>query len=211
MQIFIPTIDQVLDQVCDLIVDVLRDQVVLRIFQACMEGFIWVLLDGGPSRAFLEADVDLMHQDLAMLKDLFVAEGQGLALDVVEREAKQAQQILDLYMLKADTVIEMLINESDQMSQHLEVTSARRRHVHDAQTLLRVLCHKKDKIASTFLRIQYHLPRSSDYDDIPVKDVSSKIPIFSDMLKRGTSFNWSETGQQSFRVMKKKLQEATWQ
>lgn len=27
---------QVLDQVCDLIVDVLRDQVVLRIFQACM-------------------------------------------------------------------------------------------------------------------------------------------------------------------------------
>ena len=62
---------------------------------------------------------------------------------------------------QADTVIEMLINESDQMSQHLEVTSARRRHVHDAQTLLRVLCHKKDKISSTFLRIQYHLPRSS--------------------------------------------------
>ena len=51
----------------------------------------------------------------------------------------------------------------------------------------------------------------ADYDDVPVKDVSSKVPIFSDMLKRGTSFNWSETGQQSFRVMKKKLQEATWQ
>ncbi|TKW06023.1 hypothetical protein SEVIR_7G215100v4 [Setaria viridis] len=211
MQIFIPTIDQVLDQVCDLIVDVLRDQVVLRIFQACMEGLIWVLLDGGPSRAFLETDVDLMQQDLAMLKDLFIAEGQGLPLDVVEREAKQAQQILDLYMLKADIIIEMLINASDQMSHHLEVSSARRRHVHDAHTLLRVLCHKKDKIASTFLRIQYHLPRSSDYDDLPVKDVSSKVPMFSDMLKRGTSFNWSETGQQSFRVMKKKLQEATWQ
>jgi hypothetical protein len=51
----------------------------------------------------------------------------------------------------------------------------------------------------------------ADYDDVPVKDVSSKVPIFSDMLKRGTSFNWSETGQQSFRIMKKKLQEATWQ
>ena len=51
----------------------------------------------------------------------------------------------------------------------------------------------------------------ADYDDVPVKDVSSKLPIFSDMLKRGTSFNWSETGQQSFRIMKKKLQEATWQ
>jgi len=65
-------------------------------------------------------------------------------------------------MLKADTVIEMLLNASDQMSQHLEVTSARRRHGHDAHTLLRVLCHKKDKISSTFLRIQYHLPRSSE-------------------------------------------------
>ncbi|KAJ1272463.1 hypothetical protein BS78_06G203400 [Paspalum vaginatum] len=211
MQIFIPSIDQVLDQVCDLIADVLRDRVVLRIFQACMEGLIWVLLDGGPSRAFLETDVDLMQQDLAMLKDLFIAEGQGLPMDIVEKEAKQAQQILDLYMLKADTIIEMLINASDQMPDHHDVMSARRRHVHDAHTLLRVLCHKKDKVASTFLRIQYHLPRSSDYDDVPVKELSSKVPIFSDMLKRGTSFNWSKTGQQSYRIMKKKLQEATWQ
>ncbi|KAK3143954.1 hypothetical protein QOZ80_4AG0307060 [Eleusine coracana subsp. coracana] len=210
MEIFVPTIDQVLDQVCDLIGDVLRDQVVLRIFQACMEAFIWVLLDGGPSRAFLETDVDLMQQDLAMLKDLFIAEGQGLPLDVVEKEAKQAHQILDLYILKADTIIEMLINASNQMSLRLEVTTSQRRHVHDAHTLLRILCHKKDKVASTFLKIQYHLPRSSDYDDVPIKDVSSKVPMFSDMLK-GTSFNWSETGQQSFRVMKKKLQEATWQ
>ncbi|KAL6882609.1 hypothetical protein ACP4OV_011299 [Aristida adscensionis] len=211
MDIFIPTIDQVLDQVCDLIVDVLRDQVVLRIFQACMEGFIWVLLDGGPSRAFLETDVDLMQHDLAMLKDLFIAEGQGLPRDVVENEAKQAQQILDLHMLKAETIIEMLINASDQMSHHLDLSTARRRNVHDAHTLLRVLCHKKDKIASTFLKIQYHLPRSSDYDDVTVKDVSSKGPIFADILNKSTSFNWSETGQQSFRIMKKKLQEATWQ
>lgn len=51
----------------------------------------------------------------------------------------------------------------------------------------------------------------ADYDDVPVKDASSKVPIFSDMLNRGASFNWSETGQQSFRIMKKKLQEASWQ
>jgi hypothetical protein len=55
----------------------------------------------------------------------------------------------------------MLINASDQTPHNPEATNARRRHVHDANTLLRVLCHKKDKIASTFLRIQYHLPRSS--------------------------------------------------
>lgn len=62
---------------------------------------------------------------------------------------------------QADAVIDMLINASDQMPHDPEATNARRRYVHDANTLLRVLCHKKDKIASTFLRIQYHLPRCS--------------------------------------------------
>uniref|UniRef100_A0A0E0H4J7 MHD1 domain-containing protein n=1 Tax=Oryza nivara TaxID=4536 RepID=A0A0E0H4J7_ORYNI len=211
MEMFIPTIDQVLDQVCDLIVDALRDQVVLRVFQACMEGLIWILLDGGPSRAFLETDVDLMHQDLAMIKDLFIAEGQGLPLDLVEKEARLTHQILDLFVLKkekfcssqlnendfqADTIIDMLINVSDQLPHHLELTTTRRRHVHDAHTLLRVLCHKKDKTASTFLKIQYHLPRSSDYDDISTKNAPSKAPMFSDMLKKldllylGLSTSW---------------------
>uniref|UniRef100_A0A453CLU3 PATROL1-like C-terminal domain-containing protein n=1 Tax=Aegilops tauschii subsp. strangulata TaxID=200361 RepID=A0A453CLU3_AEGTS len=144
-------------------------------------------------------------------RDLFIAEGQGLPSDVIEKEAKLAQQILDLYVLKADTIIDLLMKASEHMSHHLEPATARRRNVHDVHTLLRVLCHKKDNGASTFLKIQYHLPRSSDYDDVPVKDAPSKVPIFSDMLNRGASFNWSETGQQSFRIMKKKLQEASWQ
>uniref|UniRef100_A0A452YNN9 MHD2 domain-containing protein n=1 Tax=Aegilops tauschii subsp. strangulata TaxID=200361 RepID=A0A452YNN9_AEGTS len=59
--------------------------------QICMEGFIWVLLDGGPSRAFLETDVNSMKDDLAMLKDLSIAEGQGRFSDVIEKEAKLAQ------------------------------------------------------------------------------------------------------------------------
>ena len=32
------------------------------------EGFAWVLLDGGPSRAFSDSDVVLMEDDLTMLK-----------------------------------------------------------------------------------------------------------------------------------------------
>jgi hypothetical protein len=50
----------------------------------------------------------------------------------------------------------------------------------------------------------------ADYDDVPIKDVPSKATVFSDMLK-GTSFNWSETGQRNFQMMKKKWQETTWQ
>lgn len=37
----------------------------------------------------------------------------------------------------------------------------------DAQTLMRVLCHKKDKQASRFLKRQYQLPTSSgDFSSI---------------------------------------------
>lgn len=32
------------------------------------EGYVWVLLDGGPSRAFADSDVSLMEDDLNTLK-----------------------------------------------------------------------------------------------------------------------------------------------
>lgn len=32
------------------------------------DGFVWVMLDGGPSRAFSDTDISLMEDDLNMLK-----------------------------------------------------------------------------------------------------------------------------------------------
>lgn len=37
----------------------------------------------------------------------------------------------------------------------------------DANTLIRVLCHKKDKEASKFLKLNYHLPASSGTCSVP--------------------------------------------
>ncbi|BBH03316.1 Protein of unknown function D [Prunus dulcis] len=62
-------IDTVLGHLCGLIDDSLRDVVVLSIFRASLEGFVWVLLDGGPSRAFCDSDILLMEDDLATLKN----------------------------------------------------------------------------------------------------------------------------------------------
>ena len=64
-------------------------------------------------------------------------------------------------VFQAHTIIDLLMKASEHMSQHFEPATAQRRHAHDVHTLLRVLCHKKDNSASTFLKIQYHLPRSS--------------------------------------------------
>ncbi|CAL9130600.1 unnamed protein product [Musa acuminata var. zebrina] len=208
-EIFIPMLDEVLDTVCDLIVDSLRDQVVSSIFEATMDGYIWVMLDGGPARVFSESDATMMQQDLNDLKDLFVANGQGLPQDVVEKEARLGEEILDLYAMKAETIIDMLISASQQIPNHLEIKKPGRRSATDVDTLLRVLCHKKDKYASKFLKIQYQLPKSSDYEDTTGKVPPAKNPLLSDMLRRKSSINWTKKGQRSFKIVKNKFQEAT--
>lgn len=62
---------------------------------------------------------------------------------------------------QADTIIEMLVSASEQTAYHLKPTTGGRSCANDAQTLLRVLCHKKDGSASEFLKMHYQLPKSS--------------------------------------------------
>lgn len=65
----------------------------------------------------------------------------------------------------------MLMTASEQISVGLESLN-RRSYNHDelgledAQTLVRVLCHKKDREASKFLKRKYQLPTSSG--DVPL-------------------------------------------
>ncbi|KAH8521905.1 hypothetical protein H0E87_002802 [Populus deltoides] len=208
LESFLPHVDTVLDHICGLIDDTLRDLVVLSICRASLEGYVWVLLDGGPSRAFSDSDITMMEDDLNVLKEFFVAEGEGLPRSLVEQEAKFAQQILGLFSLKTETVIRMLMNASEHISMRVDS-----QHGHmgleDAQTLVRVLCHKKDREASKFLKQQYELPMSSEYDDTSSRDSNFGSPLIPDLLKRSTSFHWPKNGQSSFKSIRKKLQAAT--
>ncbi|RVX09140.1 hypothetical protein CK203_013912 [Vitis vinifera] len=166
----LPHVDTVLDQICDLIDDALRDLVVLSICKAALEAFVWVLLDGGPSRAFSDSDIPMMEDDLNMLKDLFVADGEGLPRSLVQKKAEFAEQILSLFALQTGTVIQMLMTASEHISTGLDSRKHGRLCLGDAQTLVRVLCHKKDREASKFLKRQYQLPMSSGYFFIPQLD-----------------------------------------
>lgn len=208
LESFLPHVDTVLDHICGLIDDTLRDLVVLSICRASLEGYVWVLLDGGPSRAFSDSDITMMEDDLNVLKEFFVAEGEGLPRSLVEQEAKFAQQILGLFSLKTETVIRMLMNASEHISMRVDS-----QHGHmgleDAHTLVRVLCHKKDREASKFLKQQYELPMSSEYDDTSSRDSNFGSPLIPDLLKRSTSFHWPKNGQSSFKSIRKKLQAAT--
>ncbi|XP_004300761.1 PREDICTED: uncharacterized protein LOC101300350 [Fragaria vesca subsp. vesca] len=203
-------IDTVLGHVCNFIDDSLRDAVVFSICRASLEGFAWVLLDGGPSRAFCESDIVLLEDDLSALKDFFVADGEGLPRSVVEQESKFPEQILNLYSLQTETIIQKLMAASEQISSGLDSYDHNYRRLNNAHTFVRVLCHKKDREASKFLKRQYQLPMSTEYEDTPSTDPTSQSPLRSDLSKRSTStsFRWNNT-HSTFTSFKKKLQEAT--
>ncbi|WCJ26204.1 hypothetical protein M5689_008039 [Euphorbia peplus] len=141
--------------------------------------------------------------------DFFIADGEGLPRSVVDQEAKFAQQILGLFSLQTETVIRMLMNASQHVSVGLDSHKRGHMQLEDAHTLIRVLCHKKDREASKFLKRQYDLPMSSEYEDSQAKDSASLSPFISDILKRSYSTQWTKEGQASFKSLKKKLQEAT--
>ncbi|XP_019055877.1 PREDICTED: uncharacterized protein LOC104612733 isoform X2 [Nelumbo nucifera] len=204
----LPQLNSILDYICDLIIDILRDMVILSVCRASLEGFVWVLLDGGPSRAFSETDFQFMQEDLDILKDFFVANGEGLPRAVVEQEARLASQIINLFSLQTETVIGMLMTASEQISTRMDQWSPGSRSIEDAHTLIRVLCHKKDREASKFLKKQYQLPKSSEYDGAS-KDSISVSPLVSDLLKRSGSFRWTGKGKRSFKFIKKKIQAST--
>ncbi|KAL6556752.1 hypothetical protein OROHE_006628 [Orobanche hederae] len=206
-----PEFDKVLSDVCRLIDGSIRDLVVSSIWKEALEGFMWVLLDGGPSRAFSDTDITKIEEDFSMLKDLFVAEGEGLPRSLVEKEAKIYHKILSLFSLQTESLIQMLMSSSEHISVGVSSYKGGQRYRGDTHTLIRVLCHKNDREASKFLKRQYHLPSSSDYDEGAEENSSSfSSPLVADFLKRSASFRWSEKGSSSFRSIKKKLQEATW-
>ncbi|KAL3647194.1 hypothetical protein CASFOL_008162 [Castilleja foliolosa] len=207
-----PEFDKVLSNVCRLIDETIRDDVVSCIWKESLEGFMWVLLDGGPSRAFSDTDITMIEEDFNMLKDLFVADGEGLPRSLVEKEAKSYHKILSLFSLQTESLIQMLMASSEHISVGVSSYKGGQRYRGDAHTLIRVLCHKKDINASKFLKRQYRLPASSDYDETGAEESLSNFssPLVADFLKRTSSFRWSEKSSNSFRSITKKFQEASW-
>ncbi|CAN6484914.1 unnamed protein product [Victoria cruziana] len=162
-------LDSVLDNVCDLISDPLRDVIVHYIFHSSLDGYLWLLLDGGPSRVFTGNDVLMLQEDF--------------------------------HLLKTETIVGRLMAASEQIPTELGHMKPNNRSAESADTLLRVLCHRGDKSASNFLKMQYNLPKSSDYEE----GSSLRNPRLSDVYTRTTSTQWSRKGQMSMRTMKKKL------
>ncbi|GBG77203.1 hypothetical protein CBR_g23529 [Chara braunii] len=156
--------EKVLSQLVDIVHEDLRDRVVAHLMEATLEAFLRVLLEGGPGRVFAIEDGDLLEEDLNILRDFFMADGDGLPRSIVDEALKPVRRVLALFSLETDLVIGNLkaasmMNDLPELVESSWRLPLRSWSAQDSRTLLRVLCHRADYDASKFLKRTCKLPK----------------------------------------------------
>ncbi|PWA49877.1 Mammalian uncoordinated homology 13, domain 2 [Artemisia annua] len=162
---FLQDLEQNLMVIADTVNERVRTRLVAEIMKASFEGFLLVLLAGGPSRAFTLQDSQQIEDDFKSLKDLFWANGDGLPMDVINKFSATARDMLPLFRTETETVIERFrratletYGSSAKSRLPLPATTGQW-SPSDPNTLLRVLCYRNDDAASRFLKKTYNLPK----------------------------------------------------
>lgn len=142
---------------------------VREVMKASLQAFLTVLLAGGNHRSFTKEDHAMIEEDLRSLKRAFCTRGEGLVTeDVVESEAEVAEGVVALMGQTAERLVEELsittmpttCGGSPRAGQKLAMpTTTRRWNRTDPDTILRVLCHRDDEVASHFLKRAFQLPK----------------------------------------------------
>ncbi|KAK8319123.1 hypothetical protein V6Z12_A13G220600 [Gossypium hirsutum] len=142
-----------------------RTRVITDLMKASCDGFLLVLLAGGPSRAFSRQDSQIIEDDFKALKDLFWANGDGLPADLIDKFSATVRGVLPLF--RTDT--ESLVERFRHVTLETYGSSARSRlplrptsgpwNPTEPNTLLRMLCYRNEETASKFLKKTYNLPK----------------------------------------------------
>ncbi|XP_020252706.1 uncharacterized protein LOC109829991 [Asparagus officinalis] len=143
----------------------IRNQVITALMKASFDGFLLVLLAGGPSRSFTTQDSQILEDDFRALKDLYLADGDGLPEELVEKAASQVRNILPLFRTETESLVDrfkhMIIEAYGSKAESrfpLPPTSWHWSPT-EANTILRVLCYRRDDAASKFLKKTYGFPK----------------------------------------------------
>lgn len=151
--------------ISDTVHERVRTRIITDIMKASFDGYLLVLLAGGPSRAFSQQDSQIIEDDFKSLKDLFWANGEGLPAELIDKFSATVRSVLPLF--RTDT--ESLIERFRRVTLETYGSSARSRlplpptsgqwNPTEPNTLLRVLCCRNDDSASKFLKKTYNLPK----------------------------------------------------
>nr|GEX32773.1 hypothetical protein [Tanacetum cinerariifolium] len=141
-----------------------------EVMKASFEAYLMVLIAGGSARCFTKADHEMIEDDLKHLKRVFSTYGEGLiAEDVVEKEAETVEGVVALMEKSTEQLVEdftvvaceasgMGVSAAQPQTLPMPPTTGRWSSS-DPNTMLRVLCHRKDRVANLFLKRTFHLAK----------------------------------------------------
>ncbi|XP_027357832.1 protein unc-13 homolog isoform X1 [Abrus precatorius] len=162
---FIQELEQYLEVISSTVHDKVRTRVIVEVMQASFEGFLLVLLAGGPSRAFSRQDSVIVEEDFKFLTDLFWSNGDGLPPELIEKHSATVRSVLPLFHADTDHIIQQF----NQLTVDMYGSTAKSRlplpptadqwSPREPNTLLRVLCYRNDEAAAKFLKKNYNLPK----------------------------------------------------
>ncbi|XP_022871406.1 uncharacterized protein LOC111390577 [Olea europaea var. sylvestris] len=163
------TLKQNLTLLCVIVTDSAQPIALKEVMKASFEAYLMVLLAGGCSRTYSRSDHPMIEEDLDQLKRLFCTCGEGLiAEDVVEKESEIVEGVVSLMTESTEQLVEdfsIVACESSGigvggMGQKIPMPPTTGRwNRSDPNTILRVLCHRNDKIGNNFLKKTFQLAR----------------------------------------------------
>ncbi|XP_057806702.1 protein unc-13 homolog [Salvia miltiorrhiza] len=164
---FLEELEQNLEIISVTVHDRVRTRVIIDVMKASFEGFLLVLLAGGPSRAFSVQDARMIDEDLKSLSDLFWSNGDGLPADVIDKVSAAVRGVVSLFETETESLVEKFKHVSLGSNEVSAVAKWRpplppttgQWSATDPNTILRVLCHRNDKIASKFLKKTFDMPK----------------------------------------------------
>ncbi|XP_030541722.2 protein unc-13 homolog [Rhodamnia argentea] len=162
---FLQDLEQYLETLSSLVHDRVRTRVITDVMRASFEGFLLVLLAGGPCRAFSLEDSQIVDEDFKLLEELFWSNGDGLPADLIDKFSATVKNILPLFHANTESLIERF----KQISQESNGSSTKSKpplpptpsqwSPNEPNTILRVLCYRNDQSATKFLKKTYNFPK----------------------------------------------------
>uniref|UniRef100_A0A0D9VPC1 MHD1 domain-containing protein n=1 Tax=Leersia perrieri TaxID=77586 RepID=A0A0D9VPC1_9ORYZ len=163
------TLKQNLSLLLSVLVDRAQPVAVREVMKASFHAFLLVILAGGGDRSFTCEDHGMVEEDFKSLKRAFCTRGEGLVTEeVVDGEAEAAESVVALMAQTAEQLVEELgiacelngASSGSAAGQRLPVPATTWRWSRtDPNTILRVLCHRDDEVASHYLKRTFQLPK----------------------------------------------------
>lgn len=162
---FLQELEQYLEIISSTVHDRVRTRVITDVMKASFDGFLLVLLAGGPSRGFTQQDSEIIKEDFKLLTDLFWSNGDGLPADLIDKFSTTVKRILPLLSTPTESLIEQFrrlvleaYGSAAKSKLPLPPTSGQWDPT-EPNTILRVLCHRNGEAAAKFLKKTYNLPK----------------------------------------------------